>query len=320
MNVTSERGKDLRFVSIMSAIAFAAVIAVNGLANALPLNGANTGVLSDEIPNLFVPAGLTFAIWGLIYLLLAGYVFAIIREAWGKRGLAGSPASPGASAWTGRDAALFLANMGANVAWIFAWHWRQVGLAMLIMLVILGTLIALELGSQRKLAPGGVLAKPAKAPNGIRDALAGAAAPSSPAASSAGPAAPSSPPAPSSLARRFFLTVPLRVYLGWISVATIANATAVLVKAGWNGFGLDPRLWTIVVIAAGLAVALGFSVAKKQYAAPLVVVWAYAGIVLKRTQVDAAYSAPVWIAAGLAALAILASFVFARAKKPAESR
>ena len=314
MNVTSERGKDLRFVSIMSAIAFAAVIAVNGLANALPLNGANTGVLSDEIPNLFVPAGLTFAIWGVIYLLLAGYVAALIREAWVRRGVAGSPASPYASAWTSRDAALFLANMAANVAWIFAWHWRQVGLAMLIMLVILGTLIALELGSQRKLAPGGALAKPAKASKGIRDALASAAAPTSPAASSAGPAAQSSP------VRRFFLTVPLRVYLGWISVATIANATAVLVKAGWNGFGLDPRLWTVVVIAAGLAVALGFSIAKKQLATPLVVVWAYAGIVLKRTQVDAAYSAPVWIAAGLAALVILASFVFARTKKPAEAQ
>ena len=284
MNVTSERGKDLRFASIMSAIAFAAVITVNGLANSLPLNGANTGVLSDEIPNLFVPAGLTFTIWGLIYLLLAGYVFAVIREAWAKRGVAGSPASPDASAWTGRDAALFLANMAANAAWIFAWHWRQVGLAMLIMLVILGTLIALEQGSQRKIAKGGSLDET------------------------------------TSPARRFFLTVPLRVYLGWISVATIANATAVLVKAGWNGFGLDPRAWTVIVIVAGLAVALGFSVAKKQYAAPLVVVWAYAGIVLKRAQVDAAYSAPVWIAAGLAALVILVSIALARIKKLAATR
>ena len=307
MNVTSERGKDRRFASIMSAIAFAAVIAVNGLANALPLNGANTGVLSDEIPNLFVPAGLTFAIWGLIYLLLAGYVFTVIREAWAKRGVAGSPASVGASAWTGRDAALFLTNMAANAAWIFAWHWRQVGLAMFIMLVILGTLIALELGSQRKLAPGGALAKPAKSSKGIREALAGA-------------AAPSSPPAPISPARRFFLTAPLRVYLGWISVATIANATAVLVKAGWNGFGVDPRVWTVIVIVAGLAVALGFSIAKRQFAAPLVVIWAYAGIVLKRAQVDAAYSAPVWIAAGLAALVILVSIALAQIKNPAEAR
>lgn len=130
---------------------------MNALANALPLNGANTGVLSDEIPNLFVPAGLTFSVWGLIYLLLTCYVVAAVREAWGKNGAEGRSGAEAPSAWTGRDATLFIANMAANVAWIFAWHWRLVGLAMVLMLVILGTLIALEQGSQRKIARGGIL-------------------------------------------------------------------------------------------------------------------------------------------------------------------
>lgn len=289
MIVESRSRGNLRLASLLSVVAFAAVLTVNALANILPLNGVNTGTLSDEIPNLFVPAGLTFSIWGLIYILLAGYVVAVLCETWRRRGAAGRPDHPSMSAWTGRDAALFLVNMAANAAWIFAWHWRQVGLAMVIMLVILGTLIALELGSQRKLSEGGALAKGEDETG----------------ASKAG------------AAKRFFLTVPLRVYLGWISVATIANATAVLVKAGWNGFGLDPRIWTVIVIAAGLVVALGFSLARRQLAAPLVVVWAYAGIVLKRVQVDAAYSAPVWIAAGLAALAILISFTFIPRSKAA---
>ena len=284
MNPESARGKSLRGAALLSALSFAAVLAVNALANALPLNGVNTGVLSDEIPNLFVPAGITFSIWGVIYLLLAGYVVAAIRETWGKSSARGRSGAEAPSAWTGRDAGLFIANMAANVAWIFAWHWRLVGVAMVLMLVILGTLIALEQGSQRKITKGGVL-------EGRAQAL-----------------------------RRFFLTVPLRVYLGWISVATIASATAVLVKADWNGFGLDPRLSTVVVIAAGLAVALGFSLLKGQVAAPLVVVWAYAGIVLKRSQVDADYSAPVWIAAGLAGLVILASFLLALRKKSTEAR
>jgi hypothetical protein len=283
-NPESARGKSLRVAVLFSALSFAAVLAVNALANALPLNGANTGVLSDEIPNLFVPAGITFSIWGVIYLLLAGYVVAAIREAWAVNGASGRSGAESPSAWTGRDAGLFIANMAANVAWIFAWHWRLVGVAMVLMLAILGTLIALEQGSQRKIAKGGVLDGRAQA------------------------------------VRRFFLTVPLRVYLGWISVATIANATAVLVKADWSGFGLDPRIWTVAVIAAGLAVALGFSLLKGQVAAPLVVVWAYAGIVLKRSQVDAEYSAPVWVAAGLAALVILASFLLAQRKKPTEAR
>jgi hypothetical protein len=172
--------------------------------------------------------------------------------------------------------------MAANVAWIFAWHWRLVNLAMAIMLVILGTLIALEQGNQRKLAKSGALGSRSNA---------------------------------------FFMTVPLRVYLGWISVATIANATAVLVKSGWNGFGADPRIWTVVVILAGLAVGLGFSLWKRQIAAPLVIVWAYAGIILKRVQTDMDYSSPVWIAAGISAFLILLSFAFSRTSlKPATQK
>lgn len=279
MSVESRKNSGLRSLSVFSALAFVGVVVVNALANALPLNGVNTGALSDEIPNLFVPAGLTFSIWGLIYVLLAGYIIAVLREAWRSSRDTGEPA------WTGRDAALFLVNAAANMAWIFAWHWRLVGLSMILMLVILGTLIALERRNQARLADGGVLS-----------------------ASGGGKA------------RRFFLTVPLRVYLGWISVATIANATAVLVKANWDGFGLDPRVWTVIVIVAGLAVALGFSVGKRQIAAPLVVAWAYAGIVLKRTQVDSAYSAPVWIAALVAALVIIVSVVAARFAHPSSAR
>ncbi len=261
-------------LAALAALAFAGVIAVNGLANALPFNGVSTGVLSDEIPNLFVPAGLTFAIWGVIYLLLAGYVAAAIAEA----RLAAKPEAPGRlpsgrAAWSRSDAILFLVNAAANAGWIFAWHWRLIWVSMALMLVILATLILLEDGNQAKLAAGGPLA----ADRDIKPS------------------------------RRFFLTAPLRVYLGWISVATIANATALLVRAGWNGFGLDPRIWTVVVIGAGLLVALDFSLGKRQIAAPLVIVWAYLGIVIKRVQVDAAYSAPVWIAACAALLAILVS-------------
>ena len=74
------------------------------------------------------------------------------------------------------------------------------------------------------------------------------------------------------------------------------------------------------MILAGLAIALGFSIARRQIAVPLVVVWAYAGIVLKRVQTDMDYSSPVWIAAGLAALVILASIPLMRAAGPSKGR
>jgi hypothetical protein len=268
-----------RAAAVLSILAFTGMVAVNGLASALPLNGVNTGQLSDELPNLFVPAGITFSIWGLIYLLLAGYVASAARETF--RSSAGT-----LGAWTGRDGALFILNAAANSAWILAWHWRLVGTSLVIMLVLLGILIALERDTERKLGPGGILER-------------------------------SPDPEPGSARlRRFLLSVPLRVYLGWICVALIANATALLVKTRWDGFRLDPRVWTVGVILAGLAVALGFTIWKRQVAAPLVVVWAYAGIVLKRVRTDPDYSAPVWIAAGLAALIILASMARVRIACP----
>lgn len=284
MPYAEKKSASAKTMSVLCALAFIGTVTVNALANILPLNGVNTGTLSDEIPNLFVPAALTFSIWALIYILLAGYVIAAIRESFGR--------PKGERAWTAGDGAAFLANMAANIGWIFAWHWRAVILSMILMLVILVTLIILEQGNQGKFSAGGALAA-AAGKNGQE----------------AGKA--------SGMWRGFFLTAPLRVYLGWISVATIANATAVLVKTGWNGFGVDPRVWTVIVIAAGLAVALGFSLLKGQIAAPLVIAWAYIGIVLKRTQTDPDYSTAIWIAASAAIVIILLSLIL-RKRPPKE--
>ncbi|HNX79137.1 MAG TPA: hypothetical protein PKJ24_04610 [Prolixibacteraceae bacterium] len=57
-------------IKFLNILFFAGMVVMNYLANALPLNGKNTGELSDAFPNLFVPAGITFSIWGVIYLLL----------------------------------------------------------------------------------------------------------------------------------------------------------------------------------------------------------------------------------------------------------
>ena len=60
-------------LALINLLGLVGVLVVNTLANTLPINGVTTGQLSDEYPNLFVPAGLTFAIWGVIYLLLIGF-------------------------------------------------------------------------------------------------------------------------------------------------------------------------------------------------------------------------------------------------------
>src|SRR5690554_5205840 len=58
---------------VFAFLAFIVMIATNAVANILPINNITTGEVSDELFNLFAPTGLTFAIWGVIYLLLLGY-------------------------------------------------------------------------------------------------------------------------------------------------------------------------------------------------------------------------------------------------------
>ena len=265
MDTVNRANLSSRLAALFSSVSFLVVVTVNALANILPINGVNTGQLSDELPNLFVPAGLTFSIWGLIYLLLAGYSVAVLLVAFGKKS---------SEYWTAADGWIFSLNMAANAGWIFAWQYRQVSVSLALMLVILATLAWLEeRNASRKATVGGK--------------------------ESAG------------ALQRFLLSTPINVYLGWICVATIANVTALLVKAGWNGFGFDPRAWTVALIAAGLAVGLLLTFLRKALAAPLVIVWAFAGIVIKRTQADGDYTRIVWIAAAAAA-AILLAAAFAR--------
>lgn len=256
-----------------SAVFLIIMLTLNGLANALPLNGVNTGQLSDEIPNLFVPAGITFAIWGLIYLLLIGYVIAVFKAATSASGL---------EAWAPADGMLFSANAALNAGWILAWHWRLIPLSLLIMAGILGTLIVMMERNHGRVTG------------------------SATAAARGGPVL------------RFFLRVPVFVYLGWICVATIANATALLVTLGWNGFGLHPAVWTVVVIAVGAAVGAYLALARGAVSASLVVIWAYAGVILKRTGIDAASSLPI-IAAASAGIAAVALAIVARLVAKARS-
>ena len=56
------QSRPMSILSILNLLGFLGTVIVNALANILPLNGITTGELSDLYPNLFVPAGLTFAI------------------------------------------------------------------------------------------------------------------------------------------------------------------------------------------------------------------------------------------------------------------
>lgn len=111
----------------LNILLFIGMIVMNYLANALPLNNKATGELSDSYPNLFVPAGITFSIWGVIYLLLA--VYCVLQFT-----------SPDQVIIT-NIAWAFASTCLLNALWIVCWHYVKLPLSLLVMLSLLVILI-----------------------------------------------------------------------------------------------------------------------------------------------------------------------------------
>ncbi|MFO7562842.1 MAG: TspO/MBR family protein [Enhygromyxa sp.] len=126
-------------------VAVIATIIVNVLANALPINGVTTGELAAQFDVLFVPAAYAFSIWGLIYLGLAVYA---IYQAQPK--LRNSPRMRSLDA-------PFLLSSVANMAWLLLWHYQFYVSTFVVMLVLLGSLIAIyrRLDPERETASDG---------------------------------------------------------------------------------------------------------------------------------------------------------------------
>jgi len=83
---------------------------------------------------------------------------------------------------------------------------------------------------------------------------------------------------------RILVRLPFQVLLGWISIATIANTTAVLVSLGFTGGGIEERIWAMVMISIGGVLALLMLFRKWDIAYSLVVVWAFYGIISERME------------------------------------
>ena len=211
----------LRQLAVVITTVYALVM--NGAANAIPLNGRNTGDISDSFKVLFVPAGYVFAIWGIIYIALLAYTV--------YHSLPSQRSNPRLRS-TGWLAAL---SSIANGTWIFFWHYGYYVLSLVTMLVLLSVLIAIYL----RLRIGYIKF------NAVE---------------------------------KWTVSIPFSIYLGWITVATIANLTSVLSYLGWNGGGISPTAWTIILLAAGALIAGIMAFTRSDIAYLLVLVWAFAGI------------------------------------------
>lgn len=224
-------------------VAAVATLVINGLANALPLNGQTTGAISDSFDVFFVPAGYVFSIWGVIYIGIIAYAV--------YQALPAQRENPRLR----RIAWPFILASVANSAWIFFWHYELFALSLVAMLLLLGSLIHiyLRLGIGRSAAP---------------------------------------------TAEKWLVRLPFSIYLGWITVATIANVTILLDYLNWSGWGISPPVWTVIMLAVGVIVGLLMMGTRGDIAYVLVLVWAFIGIAIKQAAAPLV-ATTAWVATAL---------------------
>ena len=119
----------LKLYQAANMLAVIAVIAMNGLSEAIPINGVTAGEVSDSLPSAFTPAGYTFAVWGLIYAALVGFAIYQVLPAQRER------------PFLARLAWLVPISSAFNIAWIIAWHYRSFALSLILIVGLLLTLI-----------------------------------------------------------------------------------------------------------------------------------------------------------------------------------
>ena len=239
---------------IANILSVVLALTVNILASTLPLNGQNTGEISDRFKVFFVPAGYVFAIWGVIYI---GWIAFAVYQA--------LPAQK-ENLRLRKLGYLFALSGLLNAAWLFCWHYNQFGLSVLVMLGLLGLLIASYLRLDVGRTPVGT-------------------------------------------AEKWCVDVPFSIYLGWISVATIANVTDWLYFVNWNGFGIAPEIWAVIMLLVASLVGVMMALTRRDSAYLFVFAWSFAGIAVKQAATPmvayAAWAAAV-VALGLAVYSIIA--------------
>jgi len=237
------------FRQVINLLAVVATIVVNGLANALPLNGHLTGEISDLFKVYFVPVGYVFSIWGLIYVgLIAFGVYQMLPSQRENPRLR-------------RIGYLFSLSCLANVIWLFLWHYELFIYTIAIMIALLGLLIAIYL--RLEIGRAQVAMK-----------------------------------------EKWLVDLPFSIYLGWITVATIANASDVFDYLKWSGWGIRPEVWAVIMLIAGLGIASVMSLTRGDIAYQLVIVWAFAGIAVKQTAMPVVANAA-WVMSALVIIVLI---------------
>jgi hypothetical protein len=248
------------FWPAVNLIGLLAVVGVNALANIVPFNGMTTGEVVNRDPVYFQPAGWTFSIWSLIYLLLAAYVVYSFLPV-GR-----------ADARTRRIAPVFLASNIFNALWLVLWHWER-WLASTVMLAGLALSLLVIYGILRRGRRAGAQ------PGAIE---------------------------------RLMVWTPFSVYLGWASIALLANIAVWMDRNRIDLWGMDGRWTAITFMLIALVATALMAIWQRDPTYALVIVWALVGIVAfqwdRSRLVSISAVVVATVAAGLAVFGSLLAF------------
>ncbi len=229
--------RKVKTLALLNLIFFFIAFTVSSLSQLKFFGGATNGEISDKYSTIFTPAGVTFSIWGVIYLSLFG--FTIYKLVQSDR----SDACASVSQDLSRIGYLFVINNIATTLWIFAFTYEYLLASMLLIIIQLITLtlifIRLNLFNNDRL-----------------------------------------------FANKLFTQFPLTIYFAWLCVATIANISLYLVSIQWDGFGIDPSIWAIIMIIVTVLLSVFIIMKKGNPFFGLVIMWALYGIILKRVSID----------------------------------
>lgn len=235
------------YLQVFNGVAFIATIFMNYLSNTGQMNDTTIGDVSNGLQTLFTPAGYAFAIWGLIYLLLLGYILYQGRSLFVKV----------------RDDSFvlkigwwFVISCIANSLWIVCWIYEYTGLSCVFIFLLLFSLLKIVWNNRMELwdAPISVI---------------------------------------------LFLWWPFVIYSGWVTVASIANVSAFLVKIGWDGFGISPVSWTIIMIVIASVINLVITWKRNMREFAFVGAWALIAIGVANNEIQTSITNMAYICAAI---------------------
>eukprot|EP01125_Pyxidicula_operculata_P021348 TRINITY_DN8176_c0_g1_i1.p1 TRINITY_DN8176_c0_g1~~TRINITY_DN8176_c0_g1_i1.p1 ORF type:complete len:317 (-),score=16.10 TRINITY_DN8176_c0_g1_i1:62-1012(-) len=214
-------------LQIFNLLSYVIMISLNVIANVYPFNGNPNNVISAKYPTSFTPAGYAFSIWSLIFLAMGAFnIYQVL------------PRNRKSDGFVSKISIALIINQLVNGTWNIAFAYEVLPLSLVMMFTILITLIfiyvRLEIGKNlgaTSLYFCSLCSKEKK--QGVYEAQ---------------------HTVKESLIDFWCLQFPFSIYLGWISVATIANFAVLLVSEGYNSWseGWSILMQCVAVILAGL--------------------------------------------------------------------